>query len=106
MNDKGKSKLKGHNIEFIDNEWRYCDTKKPTISNYEYRPCGICGKFSTKEGHDACLGTLPGIMNACCGHGDIADAYVQFLDGFSIQGKDAVVILGVLKKYRVGDNNE
>jgi hypothetical protein len=37
-------------------------------------------------------------MNACCGHGDIEDAYVQFLDGFSISGEDAIIILEVLKK--------
>ena len=40
--------------------------------------CGKCKKGPTKEGHDGCLGTLPGVMNACCGHGDINDAYVMF----------------------------
>jgi len=38
-------------------------------------------------------------MNACCGHGQINDAYIQFLDSFSIYGKDAKVIIDILKKY-------
>ena len=39
-------------------------------------------------------------MNACCGHGNGREAYVQFLDGFSLSGEDAIVILKVLKKYK------
>jgi hypothetical protein len=76
----------------------FTDTKESTI-NFRDRPCGKCGEYATEEGHDACLGTLHGVMNACCGHGDIEDAYVQFLDGFSISGEDAIIILEVLKKY-------
>ena len=95
-----KSKLRGCDIEFVNGQWIYCDTKKLTVDTWQDRSCGRCGKFLTKEGHDACLGTLPGIMNACCGHGDNRDAYVQFLDEFSIHGKDAITILGILKKYK------
>lgn len=40
--------------------------------------CGECGDKPTAEGHDACLGTLPNIMNACCGHGGLNEPYVQF----------------------------
>lgn len=41
--------------------------------------CLECGLHRTKQGHDGCLGTLPGdVMNACCGHGNIPDAYIQF----------------------------
>lgn len=46
-----------------------------------------------------CLGSLAGVMNACCGHGDITEAYVQFLDGFCIRGRDAKIVLGILKKW-------
>ncbi|OHD20798.1 MAG: hypothetical protein A2Y34_07095 [Spirochaetes bacterium GWC1_27_15] len=94
------SKLRGHDIEFVNNEWIYSDTKEPTVSTFKDRPCGHCNKFSTPEGHDVCLGELKAIMNGCCGHGAVSEAYVQFLDGFSIHGEDAVVILDVLKKYR------
>ncbi len=43
--------------------------------------CAACGQLPTPEGHDACLGTLPGVWNACCGHGDPSEAYVQFRPG-------------------------
>lgn len=95
-----RSQLRGHEIEFLNNEWIYSDTKEPTVSTFGNRPCGNCGEFYTSEGHDDCLGTLKGIMNACCGHGDVREAYVQFLDGFNIRREDAVVMLEILKKYR------
>ena len=97
-----KFKLRGHDIEFVNGKCIYSDTKEPTVDTWQDRPCGICGEFPTKEGHDDCLGTLPGVMNACCGHGNNKDAYVQFIDGFSINSEDAVVILKVLKKYKEG----
>jgi hypothetical protein len=93
-----KSYLRGHEIEFINDEWVYCDTKISTAQTYRDRPCGYCNEFSTPEGHDPCLGTLKGIMNACCGHGEINKAYVQFLDGHSIHGEDGFTILNILKK--------
>lgn len=68
--------LRGHAIFHDGSQWRYFDTGEPTAGNA--RPCGACGKSDTPEGHDGCLGTLPGVMNACCGHGDESDAYVQW----------------------------
>jgi len=94
------STLRGHNIEFVNNEWIYSDTKEPTVYTFKDRPCGHCNKHNTPEDHDVCLGELKSIMNACCGHGVAREAYVQFLDGFSIHGEDAVIILDILKKYR------
>lgn len=92
------SQLKGHPIIFINNEWLYIDTKQPTVDTWKERPCFKCGRQNTQKGHDACLGTLPGIMNACCGHGTIKDTYVQFLDGVSIHGESACIIIKELKK--------
>ena len=92
--------LRGHKIICIDEYCFYADIKEPTASTYKDRPCGNCGKQYTKEGHDACLGTLKGLMNACCGHGENRDAYVQFLDKTSIHDEDAVVILNVLKRNK------
>jgi hypothetical protein len=37
-------------------------------------------------------------MNACCGHGVVDEAYVQFLDGASVHGRDALTIIDILKK--------
>lgn len=57
---------RGHQIFFDNRDWRYCDTKEIVDVN---RPCKRCGNSPTKEGHDACLGNIPGASSACCGHG-------------------------------------
>ena len=37
------------------------------------------------------MGTLPGVMNACCGHGDFGMVYVQFRDDReTIRGSEAL----------------
>jgi hypothetical protein len=48
-------------------------------------PCVKCGKLPTEEGHDACLGTLPGVVDACCGHG-VKEPYIIFENGLTIRG--------------------
>ena len=69
--------LRGHDITQVEGVWYYTDTMTPTAGNR--RACGHCGRGDTAEGHDGCLGTLPGkVMNACCGHGVTQDAYVQY----------------------------
>ena len=76
--------LRGHQIEKVNDQYVYSDTKEPTAGNE--RDCGHCGLRNTIEGHDGCLGTLPGVMNACCGHGH-QEAYVQFENGVIIRGR-------------------
>lgn len=90
---------RGHKIELHEGVYVYSDTKQPVPGNVN-RACGHCGLENTKEGHDGCLGTLPYVMNACCGHGNDSDAYVQGLDGYSVHGKDARVIIYLLKQMR------
>ena len=70
------AQVRGHKIYYdpIDKLWKYCDNDEPIDDN---RPCRRCGKLPTKEGHDACLGTLNGVKNACCGHGDKRKAYIK-----------------------------
>jgi len=63
--------------------------------------CGKCKKGPTKEGHDGCLGTLPGpIMNACCGHGYDALAYIQYWGGKRIAGIEAITEQEKLRNIR------
>lgn len=50
-----------------------------------YRPCAKCSEYPTEEGHDACLGTLGNVINACCGHGR-NKGYIQFDNGIRISG--------------------
>lgn len=84
------SSLRGWPIEFKDGEWYFSDTGKPTESTWRDRPCGYCGLPPTPEGHDGCLGTLEGVANACCGHGEPQTAYVQFENGDRIGGREAI----------------
>jgi hypothetical protein len=39
---------------------------------------------------DPCLGLLPGVTDACCGHGDRSRAFVAFENGVLIRGFDWV----------------
>ncbi len=87
------SSLKGHKIEHDEGAWMFSDTKEPTVETWEDRLCGNCRLHKTSEGHDACLGTLPGVMNACCGHGDEFDRYIQFPTGKILRGKEAAAWL-------------
>ena len=95
-----KSYTRGHATRVINGIWCFLDTKKPCKEETKERLCKNCGERPTKEGHDACLGTLIGVRNACCGHGDSNEAYIQFLDKKCIYGEDAVTVLNVLKKYK------
>lgn len=83
--------LRGHTI-WLDAAggwiWRYADNDEPTAGND--RPCGKCHEPRTAEGHDPCLGVLDGVVNACCGHGHIDEAYVQFVGGRRLAGQDAL----------------
>jgi hypothetical protein len=72
----------------------------PNLYPFEKEPCSNCGKYKTYEGYDGCLGELDGIANACCGHGRISRAYVQFLDGTVISGEDAIEIQAILKRNK------
>jgi len=49
-------------------------------------PCSLCGGKRTEDGHDPCIANLPGVSNACCGHG-VKDAYVAFENGLVIRGE-------------------
>ena len=63
--------------------------------------CGHCGKDRTPEGHDGCLGTLPGVMNACCGHGGNAEgAYIQYWDGSCLRDDAAMAVFAHAKAVK------
>jgi len=70
------------------------------IGSGQHGICAKCKKEPTKEGHDGCLGTLPGVMNACCGHGQANQAYVQFWDRICIRGRSAIIIMTELKNSK------
>ncbi|QDT94294.1 hypothetical protein [Gimesia algae] len=92
-------KWRGHAIcyHYDQGVWIYVDTGQP-VEAWKERPCGECGLCDTPEGHDGCLGELFGVMNACCGHGDVADAYIQYPGDWIIQGQEAVDAINDLKR--------
>ena len=92
-----KSMFRGHEIKFINEVWIYADNNK-LVSGDPDRACGHCDQLRTSEGHDACLGTLQGVMNACCGHGNPEDAYMQFSDRTCVYGEEAITIMNFLKR--------
>jgi hypothetical protein len=86
----GYGATRGHLVRFDEEawEWVYADTLEP-VGDSRSRPCIRCGRYPTEEGHDACLGTLPGgVVAACCGHG-IEPPYVMFDDERELHGEDA-----------------
>ncbi len=58
-------------------------SSEPTAGNI--RACGFCCKDNQGE-HDACISGLPGVDNACCGHGIKEQSYVQFTNGVELRG--------------------
>jgi hypothetical protein len=52
--------------------------------------CQHCGKNETAVGHDGCLGEIPGVIFACCGHGNPAHAYIYWENGLMVRGFDVV----------------
>ncbi len=62
--------FRGHHAYYdrFNKCWRFVKNRQ-CIKDGQPLSCERCGCKPTPEGHDACLGTLPGIKAACCGHG-------------------------------------
>lgn len=74
----------GHKIHSYDGKnWYYMNGELFTKENY--RPCPLCGHLPKNE-QDYCIANLPGVKNACCGHG-VHKGYIQFENGVMIEGK-------------------
>lgn len=83
-----KGFLRGHPLIWVDEKWIYEDDHTDISANGgEIRPCVKCGElFSLDEGEvDLCLGILPGVDNACCGHGIRSESYIRFESGLVIK---------------------
>lgn len=91
------SYLHGNPIYWKNKQWYYVDTGEPTADHWQERACGHCGRHITPEGHDGCLGTLPKVRNACCGHGQVEETYVQLVPGVEIRGAEAIKLIERLK---------
>ncbi len=89
------SYFRGHPIVRDEHNkcWRYEDTRAIAGFGFEVRPCKRCGRQfegSNVGEADPCLGELPGVDNACCGHGARKNAYIRFTSGVVLTGFDSV----------------
>ena len=78
---ENRSRLNGVEVVFESGRWVWADTHEAVGEGI--RPCPHCGKLPGPNGEDGCLGHLPGVMHACCGHG-IEDGYLIFENGLEI----------------------
>ena len=76
--------VKGFPTIFQSGQWVFEDTGE-SIKKAP-RNCRRCGSGPSEEGYDSCLGTLPGVSFACCGHGVSEQAYIKFNNGLVIRG--------------------
>lgn len=77
----------GHDIVTDkDGVTRYCDDLSVLDKN-NLRHCAKCGRDPNEyNGDDPCMAGLPGVRNACCGHG-IDEAFIEFEDGRIVIGQ-------------------
>ncbi len=82
-----RSWLRGHPIIWKNKKWVYENDGAAIPANGgKLRPCVKCDKLFPLEEHDPCLGILPGVDNACCGHGIKERAYIRFKNGVCVTG--------------------
>ena len=79
--------FRGHPVEWRYFRWVYSDDLTPLpATGGKRRPCKRCGVDWPIELEDGCLGRLPGVDNACCGHGVQGEAFIRFTNGMVIKG--------------------
>lgn len=82
--------LFGRIIVWDDNSKLYRYEDGVMVNPDTIRPCPLCGLDSRDyEGCDPCLGKLPGVVSACCGHG-VKRGHIIFTNGVKIKGRFAV----------------
>jgi len=88
-NTPERSYFRGHPIVWEDGQWVYEDTGEKSGFDGIVRPCAKCGRVfegSNIGEADPCLGDLPGVDNACCGHGVREQSYIRFTSGVVVKG--------------------
>jgi hypothetical protein len=78
------AKKRGHPIVYYG-DWGYAEGL-PLGKYGRERPCVHCHAVS--DTYDICLGHLDRVTAACCGHGQVHDAYMLFDTGEELRGED------------------
>lgn len=90
-------------------EWIFDDNAEPVQCGYNKRPCRACGRVFHGSNHgepDPCFGTLPGVDNACCGHGVAEESYIRFTNGVVIKGFNKIEIPSYVQGIHNGKESE
>ena len=88
---------RGHAIQYDerDDVWRFVSDGAAVPDNTD-RDCGFCGRRATPEGYDGCLGLLPSVRNACCGHGHDDESYIVSDTGNEVRGTAAIRVFRIM----------
>ena len=73
--------INGHECVFKNGAWQL-------PANVE--KCPRCGRMNKMNTPDGCIGLLPGVVSACCGHG-VEEGYIIFENGVELRGIFRVV---------------
>lgn len=71
--------IRGHHVTH-DPTLGWVDDRGTHGDDLMTQSCAACGLHPTPEGHDGCLGELPGVESACCGHGGRQNATLYVSD--------------------------
>lgn len=87
--------------------WVWSDTKEPLPgAGGADRPCKRCGADMEQHESDRCLGDLPGVNNACCGHGDESKAYIRLNCGIALTGDSMKEFLEGMREFEKSNKSE
>ena len=76
------SQHRGHPVKWNEDRNRFEYEDGIAMDAHE-RPCTKCDMLAGDDGHDPCLGKLPGVKDACCGHGT-GLGYIIFENGVGV----------------------
>jgi len=76
--------VNGCPVVFDGGVWKWADTRSPISEEKDSHVCPHCGKSAGPNGEDGCLGHLPGVKTACCGHGR-REGYIIFENGIQVR---------------------
>ncbi len=76
--------LDGNKIEWNQSKQIFMYSDGTEVRKENIKPCPMCGEHQI-NGCDPCLGRLPGVESACCGHG-VKKGYIIFTNGIKIKG--------------------
>jgi hypothetical protein len=81
--------LDGDSAPFLAGSQSYWADTGARVDFGNLRPCARCGAQFAPGAPDPCLGMLPAVKAACCGHG-VSNSYIAFENGVVVRGFNAI----------------